>query len=494
MISAFGHHLIPLLPVNGSQGGVSAKAMLSASKEALRSAEQTNRVLKLACRVETALVPLQCNFFSAEPSRVKARGAAWSVIKETANLRWILPSSDPELIRASLPADWLGKGYRNVCFGAIVNDPGSFREIAAHLSAIPCHFRMALFPSVPRADAIRDYLNGIQWIVVVGDNSDEASADALRSICHSSGASFLFIRRDGTLTDPPEASGHATWSEHPFGPELQLRRPTHPDLRHGEPMLLVWDDDPPWFVPKEEATSDLDLDPAVPIHAAEATELNPVNLDDPPAINTTTQEGVATLLPVAPAHERQLISKADRKDFARLDTVVRRGVAAFVECGLALAEIHDRKLWRAGDHPTWEGYLRSVLGMSKPHAHRLAQAARIATEISESLPIGNASLPTVRPASEFQIRPLCRLKDAEQRTTAWTLATQRAEGQPTAKMISEVVAELMAEEPRPAAPRATSKQQLQDTIRKLRASVVQGLPSEQITSLLDGLESLLKLA
>jgi hypothetical protein len=199
-------------------------------------------------------------------------------------------------------------------------------------------------------------------------------------------------------------------------------------------------------------------------------------------------------LPHEPDNASGELSASDHNDFARLDDTVRRGVAAFMECGLALAEIHDRKLWHAGGHATWESYVRSVLGMSKPHAHRLVQAAKIATEISAALPNGNADVPAVRPASESQVRPLCRLKDAEKRTTAWSLAVQRADGQPTAKMISDVVAELMAEDPPVTASRPTPKERLREAINKLRASILEGQPAAQLTGLLDELEAQLKLA
>lgn len=43
-------------------------------------------------------------------------------------------------------------------------------------------------------------------------------------------------------------------------------------------------------------------------------------------------------------------SVEDRRDFKRLDKIVRHGISAFKECGRALQEIHDRKLWKPGGH------------------------------------------------------------------------------------------------------------------------------------------------
>ncbi len=131
----------------------------------------------------------------------------------------------------------------------------------------------------------------------------------------------------------------------------------------------------------------------------------------------------------------------DREDFARLDEVVRRGVRAFIECGKALAEIHDRELWRLVPGATWEGYCRDVVGMSKPHAHRLVEASRIAIELTASLPIGNDA---TFPVSESQVRPLGKLKTPEARMKAWERSVEIAGGQPTALEVVEAVFEVLA--------------------------------------------------
>ena len=104
-----------------------------------------------------------------------------------------------------------------------------------------------------------------------------------------------------------------------------------------------------------------------------------------------------------------VLTEKDTEDFRRYDAIVRDGVARFMACGQELIEIHDRGLWRASGHKTWEGYCRNVAGMSKPHAHRIAQAARITLELKKSLPNGNDF--GYEPISEAQVRPLRLLED-----------------------------------------------------------------------------------
>ena len=146
-MTSFSHHLIPLLPTTGQEGATGAKAYAAAAKEAIRSAERIHGALKVACRVETALVPPDSAIFDHNPGHAKARRAAWSAIRSATSLRWIIPTTRPETIRHALPEDWIGKGYPNVCLGGIVDRPDRLAEVHQQLVGLPSHFRMLLFPS-----------------------------------------------------------------------------------------------------------------------------------------------------------------------------------------------------------------------------------------------------------------------------------------------------------------------------------------------------------
>lgn len=180
-----------------------------------------------------------------------------------------------------------------------------------------------------------------------------------------------------------------------------------------------------------------------------------------------------------------VIVDSDQEDFARLDAVVRRGARAFVECGTALAEIHDRELWKQIAGATWESYCREVIGMSKPHAHRLVEASKIAVEL-ESLPIGN-DLP--KPISESQVRPLRRLNTAEQRARAWEIAYSKQDGQPTAREVLDAVVEVLAPE-LPAEPRQTKSQQRVEIFSRLKEVIKAQNSWEDVERMIAELEAL----
>ncbi|MGA3354873.1 MAG: hypothetical protein ABSD85_17075 [Acidimicrobiales bacterium] len=84
------------------------------------------------------------------------------------------------------------------------------------------------------------------------------------------------------------------------------------------------------------------------------------------------------------------------RQLSELEAIVERGLATFVEVGLALVEIRDRRLYRDGGHDSFESYCRHRWGFSRQHAHRLIEGARVAELVS---PVGD--IPTERIAREL---------------------------------------------------------------------------------------------
>lgn len=74
-------------------------------------------------------------------------------------------------------------------------------------------------------------------------------------------------------------------------------------------------------------------------------------------------------------------------DLERLETTIQKHQQAFVECGLAIAEIRDRKLYRK-DYDTFEGYCQARWGWSRQRAQQLERAAKLV----EALPEKSAAL------------------------------------------------------------------------------------------------------
>lgn len=163
------------------------------------------------------------------------------------------------------------------------------------------------------------------------------------------------------------------------------------------------------------------------------------------------------------------LTKEETADFRRLDKKVRKGVKAYVEAGMSMAEIHDRKLWKAGGHTCWEDYCKAVAGMSRNHAHRLIQAARISTMLADTLPIGNTGTP-VLPQSETQVRHLTKLKDQEKQVEAWKKASEKAGGTPTEREVKEAVVEILEPE-KPVKPTEDRTSRCQRLIGRLQNAV-----------------------
>jgi hypothetical protein len=89
----------------------------------------------------------------------------------------------------------------------------------------------------------------------------------------------------------------------------------------------------------------------------------------------------------------------EQDDLAACEQVIGRGLKSFVEVGSALMKIREERLYRQ-DYGTFEFYCEQRWGMSRVHAFRQIEAARIC----HMLPDGN------KPANEAQVRPLTRIR------------------------------------------------------------------------------------
>ena len=124
-----------------------------------------------------------------------------------------------------------------------------------------------------------------------------------------------------------------------------------------------------------------------------------------------------------------LVSPAD---LAALELVIERGLTSFVAVGLALAEIRDRRLYRA-TFERFEDYLRERWQFGRSHGYRLIDAANLAAIVS---PIGDT------PTHESQMRPLVGV-DPQTAREVWSKATAETD-QPTAEEIRRLTAQALA--------------------------------------------------
>lgn len=147
------------------------------------------------------------------------------------------------------------------------------------------------------------------------------------------------------------------------------------------------------------------------------------------------------------------LSEEDRAFLAEQEAIIESGAKCFIQVGHALIRIRDHRdgaLWRA-QYDTFQNYCRVRWGFEPQQGYRLMDAAEVAGQIDSS-PIGD-ELPD--PACEGQLRPLAKLKRAEDRCEAWRRATDSANGEPvTARHVGQVVRAMLKEGAEPRSERA----------------------------------------
>lgn len=114
----------------------------------------------------------------------------------------------------------------------------------------------------------------------------------------------------------------------------------------------------------------------------------------------------------------QSLTTTEIRDFERLEKVVEAGQKTFVDVGLALTEIRDRKLYRQ-DFKTWEEYCQKRWGWSQRRSHQLIEAAAVVESLSKesgtAVPLLKSAVPTERAARELgKIPPPQRKQIVEQ--------------------------------------------------------------------------------
>jgi two-component system, NarL family, response regulator NreC len=131
------------------------------------------------------------------------------------------------------------------------------------------------------------------------------------------------------------------------------------------------------------------------------------------------------------------LTAAETDRLVELEQAVDRGLQTFVEVGQSLAEIRDRKLYRAS-YDTFERYCRERWGFTRQRARQFIDAAAVTTVVVK------AGLPA--PANEAQARELVPLRERpDELETAWrdTLIVATAAGRsPWAELVRQTVIEV----------------------------------------------------
>ena len=123
------------------------------------------------------------------------------------------------------------------------------------------------------------------------------------------------------------------------------------------------------------------------------------------------------ILPSAPTKILCPLTADEIRELVACEEIIAKGWDTFVDVGRALAQIRDKRLYRA-ECDTFEVYCRDKWSYGKSHAYRLIGAATVISYLS---PIGDVPLP----CNESQVRPLLGMK-ADEVKTIWCEAVKKA--------------------------------------------------------------------
>lgn len=122
------------------------------------------------------------------------------------------------------------------------------------------------------------------------------------------------------------------------------------------------------------------------------------------------------------------------------EQIVEAGLKTFVEVGIALTTIRDRRLYRA-EYCSFAQYLEERWEMKARQAQRLMVAAEIYKNLASAFAATGPAL--MMPAGERLVRPLASLPP-EQQCNAWATAVETApNGRVTVVHVERVVATLL---------------------------------------------------
>jgi hypothetical protein len=135
-----------------------------------------------------------------------------------------------------------------------------------------------------------------------------------------------------------------------------------------------------------------------------------------------------------------VLTTNEQRDFDLYEGIVQSGIDTFVEVGRALAEIRDRRLYRA-EHDTFEDYCRERWELGRTRAYQLISAAEVSRAMST-----NGGHGEHLPANERQARELTPLlrEDERQAVEVWRDLTEAHGDKVTAAKVREAVTEKLA--------------------------------------------------
>lgn len=144
------------------------------------------------------------------PEADEWRKEAWAMIRERADIDFLILTKRIERFSVSLPDDW-GDGYDNVNIGCTVENQTLADERLPPFVSYPMKRRFIACSPLLEAIDLSPYLSGVQHVTVSGESGREARVCdlewvlRLREQCQRAGVTFWFkgtgtyFRRDGVV-------------------------------------------------------------------------------------------------------------------------------------------------------------------------------------------------------------------------------------------------------------------------------------------------------
>ena len=143
--------------------------------------------------------------------------------------------------------------------------------------------------------------------------------------------------------------------------------------------------------------------------------------------------------------KKEYLTEAEAADLRRLEEVLDRTKKAWLDFGDAIAQVRDRRLYRA-THKRFEDYCQERWGITSVRAYQMIRAASVVSDLETTVRTAGGESASI-PTNEAQARPLSGL-DAPRRREAWDKAVEIAGGsQPTEKQVREAVQQIQAAPP-----------------------------------------------
>jgi hypothetical protein len=112
------------------------------------------------------------------------------------------------------------------------------------------------------------------------------------------------------------------------------------------------------------------------------------------------------------------MTEIEISELAKLETIIDKGKAAFIDVGEALASIRDKRLYRDA-YDSFEDYCQERWGFTRQRAHQLMQASEVVSTIVDK------STPSSHLPNEGQARELAKVEKAK-RKAVWDKAVESA--------------------------------------------------------------------